>query len=78
MPKPGLSLRPRIAPPKPEWGDAVDVRRQFGLKESFLYDRVKEGQIRTTLVKGRGASRGKRLYHFGSIRKLLAESEVQP
>ena len=67
--------RPRIAPPQPEWGDVRDVQRQFGLKETLTYQLMKEGQIESTLVKGRGKSHGKRLFNFASIRQLL-EAEV--
>jgi len=64
--------RPRIAPPKPEWGDARDVQRQFGIKETHLYQLMREGRIKSVLVRGRGKSRGKRLINFASVRAMLA------
>jgi hypothetical protein len=61
-----------ITPPKPEWGDVRDTQRQFGIKETHLYQLMKEGQIKSVLVKGRGKSRGKRLINFASVRAMLA------
>jgi len=67
--------RPRIAPPEPEWGDVRDVQRQFGIRETHLYQLMKEGRIKSVLIKGRGRSRGKRLINFASVRRLLAEAQ---
>jgi hypothetical protein len=65
--------RPRIESPTPEWGDSRDVQRIFGIKESHLYQLMKEGTVKSILVKGRGRTRGKRLINFHSIRRMLAE-----
>jgi hypothetical protein len=64
--------RPRIAAPKPEYGDARDVQRIFGIKETHLYNLWRAGQIKAVLVKGRGKTRGKRLFDYRSIRSMLA------
>ena len=45
--------RPRIAPPKPEWGDVRDTQRQFGIRETHRYQLMNERQITSVLVKGR-------------------------
>jgi hypothetical protein len=66
---------PRIASPKPEWGDVRDVQRIFGIKISHLYQLMNDGLVESVLVKGRGKSRGKRLFKFASIRKMLAEQQ---
>jgi hypothetical protein len=50
-------------------------RGNSGSKKTLTYQLMKEGQIESTLVKGRGKSRGKRLFNFASIRQLL-EAEV--
>jgi hypothetical protein len=68
--------RPRIESPTPEWGDSRDVQRIFGIKESHLYQLMKEGTVKSILVKGRGRTRGKRLINFDSIRQMLAELEA--
>jgi hypothetical protein len=56
-----------------EYGDVRDVRRVFGLKETHVYNLWSAGKIEGVLVPGRGRKRGKRLFSFASIRKLLAE-----
>jgi hypothetical protein len=69
--------RPRIAPPEPEWGDVRDVQRQFGIKETHLYQLMKEGRIKSALIRGRGRSRGKRLINFASVRAMLASLQTE-
>jgi hypothetical protein len=54
-----------------EWGDEGDVEEDFGLSRSFLRQRAEEGQVVWSLVKGRGLTRGKRLYSYSSIRQLI-------
>jgi hypothetical protein len=69
--------RPRIVSTKPESGDAKDVHRVFGIKESLLYDLDRRGLVKSVVIPGRGKSgRGKRLYLYSSIRKLLAAEEA--
>jgi hypothetical protein len=36
---------------------------------------MNDGLVESVLVKGRGKSRGKRLFKFASIRKMLAEQQ---
>ena len=69
--------RPRIIASPPEYGDARDVQRVFGIKETLLYHKWREGAVKAILVKGTGRSRGKRLFDFQSIRKLLKEAEAK-
>jgi hypothetical protein len=59
----------------PEWGDANRVEAVFGWSRSFTLQRWQEGQIESALVRGRGTSRGKRLFSFASIRKLIASQQ---
>jgi hypothetical protein len=68
--------RPRIDPSLPEWGDVRDAQRQFGLRETHLYNLIKLGAVKTVLIRGRGRTRGKRLINFNSIRRMLAELEA--
>ena len=60
---------------RPEFGDAQDARVLFGFRTSFLYQMMREGRIKTVLIRGRGKSRGKRLFNFDSIREMLSEME---
>ena len=74
----GPQKRPRITSSEPEYGDARDVQRIFGLKEALLYLLDRDGQVKSVSIKGRGQSRGKRLYDFASIRALLGKGHAIP
>jgi hypothetical protein len=67
--------RPRIAPTSAEYGDAKDVQRTFGIKESLCYHLWRKGLIKGVLIPGTGRSGGKRLFDFSSIRRLIAEQK---
>ena len=67
--------RPRIAPSRPEWGDAKDVQRHFGIRETLCYHYFRNGKIKGILLPGTGRSGGKRLFSFDSIRKFIASQE---
>lgn len=56
-----------IAPTRPEWGDAKAVSRHFGLSRSTLYRLAGDGKIRTSSLRERGRSRGKRLFSMDSV-----------
>jgi hypothetical protein len=60
-----------------EYGDVKDVRRVFGLTQTFVYHLWWQGKIKGVLVPGRGKKRGKRLFDFASIRKLLTDLEAK-
>ena len=64
--------RPQIASPKPEWGDAKDVLRLFGVRQTLLYEWWYQGLIKSASIRKRGNARGKRLFNLQSIRQLLA------
>jgi Helix-turn-helix domain len=68
---------PRIETSLPEYGDARDVQLIFGIKETHLYALMKEGRIKAVLVKGRGRTRGKWLFDYRSIRRMLASLEAE-
>jgi hypothetical protein len=61
--------------PQPEFGDAKDVRVQFGIKGTALYLLWKNGDIKSVVIKAKGRDRGKRLFDYASIRKFLASQE---
>jgi hypothetical protein len=65
---------PRLDDSPPEWGDARDVRRIFGIKTSMLYKMIKTKRVKSVLITSPETSsgiRGKRLFDFASIRKML-------
>ena len=66
---------PKLIIPRPEYGDAKDVRIQFGIRQTSLYQLWKRGDIKSIVIKAKGAERGKRLYSYASIRKFLASQE---
>jgi hypothetical protein len=70
--------RPRIAPHEQEWGGVQDVQKQFGIKETHLYQLMKEGRIKSVLIRGRGKTRGKRLINFASVRAMLSSEGSRP
>lgn len=55
----------------PEFVGYKDARMMFGLSRTHLYKLGKEGLIRTVSLRGRGTTRGRRLYSVDSIRALL-------
>jgi hypothetical protein len=70
--------RPRIASFPPEFGDCRDVRRDFGLRESFTYHLWKTRQIKSVLLHGAGAKgTGKRLFDYSSIRALISKRQAE-
>ena len=64
--------KPRPIERKPEWGDALDVRQMFGIRQTKLRDFWYAGLVKSVLLKSEGHTRGKRLYDLNSIRALLA------
>jgi hypothetical protein len=69
-----IQRRPeRVFNHQPEYGDARDAQRIFGLRETFIYRLWRDRKITGVLVPGTGKKRGKRLFYFESIRKYLAE-----
>jgi hypothetical protein len=75
IPSETLYKRPRIRPARPEWGDARDVQRTFGIKETLCYHLLRNKKIKGALIPGTGRSGGKRLFDFASIREFIASQE---
>jgi hypothetical protein len=69
--------RPRISPPLAEWADVRGVEKLFGIKETSLYQLIREGKVRSILIKKQGKARGKRLVSLDSIRQLLSSMEAK-
>jgi hypothetical protein len=60
-----------------EWADEKHVMAEFGITRTPLYNLRKSGAIRSLALRAEGKSYGKRLYHLGSIRELLAGLEAR-
>jgi hypothetical protein len=58
----------------PEFVGYQEARMMFGLSRTHLYKLGKEGLIRTVSLRGRGTTRGRRLYSVDSIRAFLNAS----
>lgn len=58
----------------PEFVGYQEARMMFGLSRTHLYRLGKEGLVRTVSLRGRGNTRGRRLYSVDSIRALLNAS----
>ena len=57
--------------PGAEWGDAVQVRANFGLDRGHLYYLARERLIESKNIRRRGMERGKRLYNLVSVRRYI-------
>jgi hypothetical protein len=58
----------------PEFVGYQEARMMFGLSRTHLYKLGKEGLVRSVSLRGRGNTRGRRLYSVDSIRALLNAS----
>ena len=58
----------------PEFIGYREARLMFGISRTHLYRLAKEGLILTVSVRGRGKTRGRRLYSVDSIRAFLNAS----
>ena len=73
--EPSRKRPPKLIIPRPEWGDGNDVRIQFGIRGTQLYQLRISDDIKSIVIKAKGNERGKRLYSYASIRKFLASQE---
>ena len=58
----------------PEFVGYQEARIMFALSRTHLYNLGKEGLVRTVSLRGRGNTRGRRLYSVDSIRAFLNAS----
>ena len=57
----------------PEFGRVRDVERLFGLKRGTVYNLLRDGKIRSCLLRVRGRQSGVRLIDLDSVRALIAQ-----
>lgn len=55
----------------PEFGDSKVVRKIYSLSRAHIYRLSAEGKIKSSCLRQRGASRGRRLWYLPSIRDYL-------
>jgi hypothetical protein len=58
----------------PEFVGYADARMMFGLSRTHLYKLGIEGSVKTVSLRGRGTTRGRRLYSVDSIRAFIHAS----
>lgn len=65
---------------RPEWADAKRIHDLFGIGKSALYQLAADGKIKTSSLRERGKTRGKRLFSCDSvaayIEKFVEEKEA--
>ena len=57
----------------PEFGRVPDVERLWGIKRGLLYLLIKQGDIKSAVIRRKGARTGVRLVHLQSVRDFLAK-----
>ncbi len=55
----------------PEFGRVPDVERIWGIKRGLLYLLLKHGDIKSVVIRRKGARTGVRLIHLQSVRDHL-------
>ena len=55
----------------PEFGRVSDVQRIWGIRRGLLYLLLKEGEIKSAVIRRKGARTGVRLIHLQSVRDYL-------
>jgi hypothetical protein len=58
----------------PEFVGYAEARLMFGLSRTHLYKLGIEGSVKTVSLRGRGTTRGRRLYSVESIRAFINAS----
>lgn len=59
-----------------EFGRIPDVERIFGVKRGLTYRAIKDGDIKSVVIRQKGAKTGARLIHLASVRDWL-NSQMQ-
>jgi hypothetical protein len=60
-----------VANTSPEFVDAVNAQRLFGLSRSYLYQMVEARKIRSISIRKPGNAKGRRLFDAASIRNFI-------
>jgi hypothetical protein len=60
----------------PEWIDAKEAKRLFCVGRTTLYNLAASGKLRTSSLRERGRLRGKRLFSYDSLKKLIEDGAM--
>ena len=55
----------------PAYLRTADIYSRYGLKRSFIYQLIKDGRLKSICMKGRGKTRGIRLFRPEDIEKAI-------
>jgi hypothetical protein len=64
--------------PEPLWEPSAWVARRYGLPRYRVFELIKEGQIRSALIKRKGRKKGLRLIELSSVTRYLEEHVSKP
>ena len=70
----------QVAPPggpEPLWGKPAWVAQRYGLPRYRVFELIKEGQIRSALIRRKGKQKAMRLIDLRSVDRFL-EEHVSP
>ncbi|MCB1131359.1 MAG: helix-turn-helix domain-containing protein [Verrucomicrobiae bacterium] len=56
---------------RPEWAPATTITRIYGISRSSLYELAAAGKIRSSSLRKRGRTRGKRLFSTDSVAAFI-------
>jgi len=57
--------------PTPAYLRTAEIYSRYGLKRSFIYQLIKDGRLKSICMKGRGKTRGIRLFRPEDIEKAI-------
>lgn len=66
------------ANPRPEWIRVSPITKLFGISRSIAYELMAAGQIKSSLIRKRGAVKGIRLISADSVREFLEAQAGAP
>jgi hypothetical protein len=52
------------------------TRAKFGVGTTWIYERIKTGNLRSVVIRERGNVKGKRLINFDSMQALINKAEA--
>ena len=78
-PKPSEIAEQTISPltPGAEWLRPADVKSFCGIGRSVLFELIRDGAIKSVMLRRKGASKGSRLISVASLRSYIAGMEAK-
>jgi hypothetical protein len=73
LPVTGEVLEASPPAPLPRWGKPGYVVQTYGIPRYRVFELIKEGKVRSTLIKRKGRQKGMRLIDLNSLDKYLEQ-----